>query len=286
MERPRITLVTPSLNQVRFVERTVASVLGQRYPRLEYIVMDGGSTDGTLEILKRYRRHFAHIESTPDDGPAPALQRGFHRATGEIMGWVNSYDMLAPETLEFVAWYFAAHPRIDMIYSHRVMIDAADRAVGYWLLPRHSNRKMRRWPRIPQETCFWRRGLYERAGGIDAKYRFAMDFDLFARFMMIGRVDRVDRFLGASRLNPSSTSTRKRTVEGGVEIDRIRAEHGLVPRPWWPLLAHRFERGMEWRGQRFADEERVLPGCLPGLGWSYDRLWGGTLVSPREGGSS
>jgi glycosyltransferase involved in cell wall biosynthesis len=289
MDQPKISIITASLNQGRFIERTIVSVLAQRYHRLEYLLIDGGSTDGTAAVLRRHRRHFAHLETTPDPGNT-ALQRGLARATGDILALVSSGDMLAPGTLDFVAWYFETHPKIDMLYSHRLLVDEMDRAVGYYILPRHSNRMMRRYPLIPTETAFFRRSLYERAGDVDPTLRAVPSFELFVRFMAIGRLVRVDRFLAAYRVFATSKTTQQMAMLGSEEIAQIRGEQQRGPRPWWEFEMWReFEtwrlfQSIAWRSARFAQLGLSRPGASPGLGYTYDKVWGGTLANPREGG--
>ena len=191
----RISIVTPSFNQAEYITRTVRSVVLQRYPNLEYILMDGGSKDGTVEALAPYRQAFSHFRSEKDHGQAAAIADGLEMSTGDIMGYLNSDDMLAPGSLEFVSWFFSNHPEVDAIYSHRIAVDEADRALWYWVLPPHSNYLMSRWDYIPQETCFWRRSLWTKAGNVDRTFRFAMDYDFFVRCMQCGgKFRRVNRF--------------------------------------------------------------------------------------------
>jgi glycosyltransferase involved in cell wall biosynthesis len=275
---PRISLVTPSYKQGAYVEQTIRSVLLQRYPALEYIVMDGGSTDETPAILERYAPHFAHVQSARDAGQADAIKRGFDRSTGEIMGYLNSDDLLAPGALFAVAAYFDRHPEVDAVYSHRCSIGSDNTVLGYWRLPRHAGFLMRRWDLIPQETTFWRRRIYERAGGIDATFRFAMDYDLFARFMTHGRMERVDRFHGAFRVHPDSKTTQLMETVGRAEVERVRAERRIRRMPLEPWIGHVFVRAVERSGAVFADTKQQRPGNLPGIGWNYDRLWGNQLV--------
>lgn len=275
--RPRISIVTPSFNHARFIGQTVRSVLGQGYPDLEYLVLDGGSTDGTGEVLEPYRPSLAYYRSHPDDGQAAALAEGFARCTGEILGYVNSDDMLAPDALAFVADFFEQHPAIDAIYSHRLAVDEAGRVAWYWILPSHSDYRQSRWDLIPQETCFWRRGLLERAGNVDPSFRFAMDYELFVRYMRAGRFARVDRFLGAFRQHAAAkTSTMLHSV-GEEEIRRVWRMHGIEPRWFHRLLRFIHCRPADWRGRRYARSGRALPGSLPGVGWAYDQIWRGRL---------
>src|ERR1700730_14129203 len=186
MPWPRISIVTPSYNQGKYIERTVRSVLLQRYPNLEYILMDGGSSDDTVSRLTPYKNQFSYFVSAPDNGQADAIAKGFARSSGEIMAYLNSDDLLAPDTLHFVAKFFQRYPNVDCIYSHRCTVDENDQVIWYWILPPHHDSWMKRWDLIPQETCFWRRSLFEKAGNIDPSYHFAMDYDLFVRFMNLG----------------------------------------------------------------------------------------------------
>jgi glycosyltransferase involved in cell wall biosynthesis len=283
MDYPRISLVTTCINAATGIERTITSVLGQRYPRLDYIMVDGGSQDSTTEVLRRYRRFFAHLESVPGETRAALAARGFARAEGEIMAWVDDRVTLAPGTLDFVAWFFTTHPKVDMIYSHRLTIDAEDRATDYEILPNCSTRTIRRHPILPQETCFWRRTLYERCGGIDPRFAAAADYDLQVRLLERGRVRRVDRFLTALRRQSTPTDTRV-SQAFTQEVRHIQAVHGMKQRPWSRFAETRLRNAVRWRGARFAEERRCRPGNLPGLGWSYDQLWAGTLHVPRENG--
>src|SRR6059058_4804431 len=139
---PLISIVTPSFNQGRFLERTIRSVLDQHYPKLEYIIKDGGSLDETVDILKRYKSSLTFCESAKDRSQAHALNLGFRHASGEIMAYLNSDDMLLPGALAYVAAYFAEHPEVDVVYGHRVIVDAADREIGRWVLPPHSDRML------------------------------------------------------------------------------------------------------------------------------------------------
>ena len=280
----KISLVTPSYNHERFIERTVRTVLLQRYRDLEYILMDGGSTDRTMEVLEPYRDRIDDLVSERDEGQADAIAKGFERSRGEIMGWLNSDDMLAPNALDYVAWFFENNPDVDFIYSHRLGVDAEDKAIWYWHLPRHSNYLMSRWDLIPQETCFWRRSLWEKAGNVDRSFQFAMDYDLFTRFMKIGRFQRVNRFLGAFRQHDAAKTSQLMNSIGTQEINRVWVENGLKPRFFSRVIAHRFSKGTAWRGHAFARDHRVLPGCLPGLGYDYDRVWGG-LLKPKDAAS-
>jgi glycosyltransferase involved in cell wall biosynthesis len=217
------SIVTPSLNQGAFLEKTLQSVLTQNYPHLEYIVQDGGSTDDTLAILARYRAKLKHCASAWDRGQAHAINLGFQHATGEVLAYLNSDDLLLPGTLHYVADFFARNPLVDVVYGHRVMIDADDVEVGRWVLPRHDNEFLRWADFVPQETLFWRRRIWDKVGGsLDESFHYALDWDLLLRFLDAGaRFARLPRFLGAFRLHPEQKTSLQMFNLGVPEMKRL-----------------------------------------------------------------
>ncbi len=270
---PTITIVTPSFNQGDFVEWTIRSVFDQRYPKLEYIFMDGGSTDSTLERVESYRDQFAHFESGPDGGQSAAIAKGFEYATGEIMAYLNSDDVLLPGTLNFVAEYFRLHPDVDFIYGHRCNVNELNVVTGYWILPAHLNFIMRRWDWIPQESCFWRRSLFEKMGNIDPSYRFAMDYDLFVRYMLVGKFRRVNRFMAAFRIHQNAKTTTQLDTIGFNEIGRVYSKYKI-----WriPLLGGWFRVLIWLRTAMHIKQHGSFPGLPPGVSFNLRDVWGDT----------
>ncbi|MBA4066392.1 MAG: glycosyltransferase [Isosphaera sp.] len=248
---PPISIVTPSYNQGRFLEATIRSVLGQGYPRLEYVVQDGGSRDESAAVIERYRDRLAHAESRRDNGQGHAINLGFARAPrGEIMAYLNSDDLLLPGALNYVAAYFAAHPRVDVVYGHRVIVDEDGMEVGRWVLPGHSDRMLAWADYVPQETMFWRRRVWDKVGGaIDESFRFALDWDLLLRFREAGaRFVRLPRFLGAFRVHATQKTSADLASAGTPEMARLRRRvHGrevadaeIGPNVLGYLLRHRW----------------------------------------------
>jgi glycosyltransferase involved in cell wall biosynthesis len=236
---PRISLVTPSYNQGGFLETTLRSVLDQGYPNLEYVVQDGGSEDETLEVLRRHEHQLARWEAAPDSGQADALNRGFAHTSGEIMAYLNSDDILLPGSLAYVARYLVRHPDVDAVYGQRVLIDVGDRQIGTWVMPRHDDEMLRWSDSIPQESLFWRRSAWDRAGGrMDTSFRFALDWDLLLRFIDSGaRIVRLPRFLGAFRVHDEQ-KTQAHMELGEEESLRLRRRcHGREV-PWDEAYSH------------------------------------------------
>jgi GT2 family glycosyltransferase len=200
---PTISIVTPSFGQGHFLARTLYSVVNQNYPALEYVVQDGGSTDETVDVLRRFEGSLSHWVSEPDDGQGDAINRGFAHTSGEIMAYLNSDDLLLPGSLAYVARYFMEHPDVDLVYGHRVMIDEHDGDIGCQVMPPHDDEELALLDFVPQETMFWRRRAWEAAGGqIDASLRFAVDWDLLLRMRANGaKMVRLPRFLGAFRIH-------------------------------------------------------------------------------------
>jgi glycosyltransferase involved in cell wall biosynthesis len=282
MALPRVTIVTPSYNQAQYVGWTARSVLLQRYPNLEYIIMDGGSTDGTMDVLAPYADRLAHLVSEKDKGQSDAVHKGFARSTGDIMAYLNSDDMLAPNALHTVARFFADHPDVDAVYSHRVTVDGFNRVKWYWILPQHRDWYQSRWDLIPQETCFWRRRMYEKCGNVDPGYRFALDYDLFVRYMKGGaQFVRLERFLGVFREHDAAKTSQWLQTVGAQEVERVRTRYGVKLGRFAPLVSARFYYGALRRGSEFAAKRRKLPGALPGVGYDYNDVWGGLLDDKR-----
>lgn len=238
MNLPSISLVTPSYNQGKFVARTVSSILRQEYPRFDYTICDGMSSDETADILAGLDDPRLTVIREPDQGQADAIKKGFDRSGGEIVGWLNSDDILLPGALARVAEYFANHPEVDAIYSHRVFIDERDNVEKFWILPPHSDYCMRRWDYIPQETCFWRRRAMDEAGGVDPGFQFAMDYDLFERMMRQGKFVRLNTFLGAFRVHPEAKTSAVMADIGEPEIAKVRQRVGMTGSFFEKLLCH------------------------------------------------
>lgn len=225
---PTVSIVTPSFQHGRFIERTIQSVVHQGYPALEYVVQDGGSTDGSLEIIERYADHLTHWRSEPDRGHSEALNRGFGLTSGDVMGWLNSDDLLLPGSLAYVAGFLERHPEVDVVYGNRLMIDDCDGEIGAWILPPHDDFALTLADYIPQETLFWRREIWEAAGGyIDESFTYALDWDLLLRFRAAGaRMVRLPRFLGAFRVHEEQRTSVGYSV-GLQEMARLRTRaHG------------------------------------------------------------
>lgn len=256
---PTIAIVTPSYEQGRFLERTIYSVVSQRYPALEYVVQDGGSSDGTVEVLNRFDPLLTRWVSERDNGQADAINRAFRETTGEIMAWLNSDDLLLPGSLAYVARFFLRHPDVDVVYGHRLMIDENDRQIGAWILPRHDDLALTLADFIPQETMFWRRTVWEAGGGcVDERFEYAVDWDLLLRFREAGaKMVRLPRFLGAFRVHDEQKTTANAEV-GIDECTRLRERvHGrdlsseevfqrLTPYLRRHVLIHARHRFVDW----------------------------------------
>jgi len=223
----KFTIVTISFNQAAFLEQCIQSVLTQDYRDFEYIVADGGSTDGSLEIIERYRPKLSHVLLGPDRGPADALNLGFGQGTGDVMGYVNSDDCLLPGALRKVADYLGGHPQVDYVSGNCVITDAS----GNILRRTYSDRISRhRWIYsgciLLQPATFFRRSIYERSGGFNIENRISWDIELFHRFIENGARHAVmDEFLAAFRVHPASITGGKNTAERRLTVrDRLLRE--------------------------------------------------------------
>ena len=230
---PGIALVTPSYQQGRYLESAIRSILEQDYPKLEYAVVDGGSDDESPEIIERYRSGLTFAVSERDEGHVDAIDKGFARISGEIMAYVNSDDLLEPGALKFVGEFFKHHPDIDAIFGHRLIIDEEGKEVGRWVSPRYNLRLLQIVDYVPQETLFWRRSIYEKVGGLDRKWYFAMDWDLVLRFAAAGaKITRVPYFLGRFRVHSAQKSEVLVNTVARTDIEALRKrELGFCPDP-------------------------------------------------------
>jgi len=190
---PRITVVTPSYNQGEYLEEAIRSVLLQNYPNLEYIIMDGGSTDNSIEIIHKYEPWLSYVHIGPDDGQSSAIAEGFQKSSGDILAWLNSDDRYLSGTLTRVAQFFDTHPECIFANGDVNYIDSDGKFKKriYASRPNHfltANLGKHGWP---QQGCFWRRSAYEQVGGLDPSLQFCMDRDLFIRLTGLGPGKRI-----------------------------------------------------------------------------------------------
>ncbi|HEY5040989.1 MAG TPA: glycosyltransferase family 2 protein [Verrucomicrobiae bacterium] len=214
---PKLSTITPSFNQGRFLEETILSVLNQSYPNLEYIIIDGGSTDNSVEIIKKYERHLAYWVSEPDKGQTHAVNKGLDRATGDIIGWINSDDVYVKGAFKKVANAFLEHPNVILVHGDRIMLDAESHVSGWGALP----------PFDPDKTCFcvcsetafWQSSLTKGAR-LKEELQYAMDLEFFCRLYRLGPFLKLNAYLGYFRCyqgNKTSTITTKGQEEAERE---------------------------------------------------------------------
>lgn len=178
----RVTIVTPSYNQAEFLERTIQSVLNQTYKEIEYIIIDGGSTDGSKAIIEKYAGHLAYWVSEKDQGQTDAINKGFARATGDVMAWLNSDDTLEPQAVARAVNELTVRPDVGMVYGHGFFIDAHDKKIGEFPSAQTNYSKLRQaYVHICQQASFWRTDLWKKVGPLDDSIYFAMDYDLWLR---------------------------------------------------------------------------------------------------------
>lgn len=205
--QPKITVVTPSYNQGRYLEKTITSVLSQNYEPLEYMVLDGGSSDGSVDTIKAYSRYLAYWESGADDGQAAAIKHGMELATGDVVCWLNSDDILLPGSLAEVARQYHLSDWL-LLAGRTAIIDEHDRPTNLQVPMDRSIESMLTWGHgVAQMSTFYRSSAIAEIGGIDVSLSFAFDFDLFVRLRRYGRFQFTDRCLAAARLHSATKSS-------------------------------------------------------------------------------
>lgn len=203
MTDPTFTIITPSYNQGRFIEETIKSVLSQTYPNIEYIIIDGGSNDDTVSIIKNYEKKIDYWVSEKDNGQTHAINKGLLKSTGEIIMWLNSDDVLLPGTIEKVVNLFLQNPEVNLIHGTALLFGDIKEQLKSAPKTDLTHRYLAYIP-FPQPASFFRRKLIEEQGLLDEKLHYAMDFDLLVRAVLNYNVLSVQDTLAKYRIHPAS----------------------------------------------------------------------------------
>ncbi len=205
---PLVSIITPSFNQARFLEETIRSVLEQDYPKIEYIIVDGGSTDDSTEIIRKYSDRLAWWVSEKDRGQTDAINKGFAHATGEILAWLNSDDTYLPEAIYEAVAFLQSHPDVGMVYGDANLINEAGGVIGKFPAAQTDYRRLRQgYVHIPQQASFWRAELWRQVGPLDPTFYFAMDYDLWVRLARVTRLQYYPRLWANFRLHGGGKTT-------------------------------------------------------------------------------
>ncbi|MFH1001053.1 MAG: glycosyltransferase family 2 protein [Bacteroidota bacterium] len=229
MNYPKITVVTPSYNQGKFLEETILSVIDQNYPDLEYIIMDGGSTDNSVEIIKRYEKHLAYWQSRPDDGQSAAINEGFKRATGDVYCWLNSDDQFTEGALKIVGEYFQNNAdclwlcgigELKTLNRKKKIRKCRPKKLNFEAISNITTR-------IAQPGVFWRNKLWEKTSGLNERFNYAFDFDLWVQFSLIAEGHILDFTLSTAYMYPGQKS-QAGSVEYFIEACLSLYERGFT----------------------------------------------------------
>jgi glycosyltransferase involved in cell wall biosynthesis len=270
---PRIALVTPVFNSGKYIEATIRSVIAQGYPNLDYFIVDGGSTDGTLDIIRKYEGQISGWISEPDNGMYDAINKGFARTSGEVMGWISATDQLHVGGLAAVGSIFQDLPEVEWITARPTAFTEEGMTFQVGEIPRWSRYRFLAGANryIMQEATFWRRSLWEKAGGyVDASRRIANDFELWVRFFRHAQLYPVETLIGGYRVHGDSIGLQAleacHAVHDAVveaELDRIawgrslrlfrKISKAVKPIPkvrgfWWRVVMKSlyYRRGPDW----------------------------------------
>jgi glycosyltransferase involved in cell wall biosynthesis len=215
-----VSIVTPSYNQAPFLEQTIQSVLEQDYPRIEYIVVDGGSTDNSVEVIQKYADRLAYWISEKDSGQAEAINKGFARANGEIVAWLNSDDYYLMHTISIVVRCFEQNPDVVMIYGDMFAVDGNDQTMNVLRYKQLSLEDLLCFQIIGQPSVFFRRSALEKVGRLDPTFHFMLDHHLWIRLAKLGRILHIPQVWSAARYHPQAKN-RARAAEFGREAFRV-----------------------------------------------------------------
>ena len=258
---PLVTIITPSFNQVPYIAATIDSVLSQDYPHIEYIIVDGGSTDGSVDIIKSYADQLAWWVSEKDKGQTDAINKGFARANGQILAWLNSDDTYEAGAISSAVDFLMKNPKVGLVYGDCNFIDENGLKFGEFNAAQTNFKKLQQgYVHIPQQASFWRAELWEKVAPLDDSFFFAMDYDLWTRLAKISELRYLPGETWANfRLHSDAKSIaqdkycweemmRVHYREGGSFFSIINAKHLIrkVVAPWWNWRRRRkMEKALE-----------------------------------------
>ncbi|MBK6795143.1 MAG: glycosyltransferase [Anaerolineales bacterium] len=225
---PLVTIVTPSFNQADYLEATIKSVLEQSYPHIEYIIMDGGSTDGSVDVIQKYAGKLRYWESAKDKGQTDAINKGFNRAKGDILAWLNSDDTYAnPNAIADAVNFLFANPEVAMVYADCDFINEQGQVIGKFASRQTDYAKLRTgYVHIPQQTMFFRARYWKELGPLDPSFYFAMDYDLWVRIAKHAPIQYLPGKTWANFRIHTSSKTNVNDERGWKEMLRVHYRDG------------------------------------------------------------
>ena len=243
-EYPLVSIITPSLNQGRFIQQTIESVLEQDYPNIEYIVMDGGSTDQTLDILKKYEGRLRWF-SERDRGQSDAVNKGFRLAKGDILAWLNSDDTYLPGAVRKAVKYLQGHPDVGMVYGKGYRVNIEGDVISEYLTEPFDFHRLAQCCFICQPAAFWRAEVLRKVGPLDINLQYCMDYDLWMRMAQKFALGYLQEFLAASREYDSTKSVIGLAEANREAIAVVKKHYGYVPGGWIATYA-RLKANRRW----------------------------------------